>query len=86
MFDKMKIALNEIEYDLRQKDCDGAFAVLNDLVCHAIREGYKAAVADLAIWHDGNQHVGVLQEPLAKVLNEVDKSIVNIGKPVTLVR
>lgn len=36
------------------------------------KHGYKAGVAEYAVWKDGEQRVGVMQRPLRKVFDEID--------------
>lgn len=42
------------------------------LIEQARRDGLKEAVRALAVWHDGEQLVGVMRRPLAEVLKAID--------------
>jgi hypothetical protein len=37
----------------------------------AYKQGYSDAVRNYAVWKDGEQYVGVMQEPLKKVLERI---------------
>ncbi len=39
----------------------------------AYYSGVRDAVRGLAIWHDGEQHVGVIEKPLEQVLADIQR-------------
>ena len=42
------------------------------------KQGYVDAVTNYAVWHDGQQLVGVMRRPLREVLTEVEQSLIPI--------
>jgi hypothetical protein len=69
--------LNELDIDRTEAfralwdKHNGQHKPLSPLTQH-YRAGYKAAVRDYAVWHDGEQFVGVQHRPLKQVLEEVE--------------
>lgn len=58
--------------DVLDKADDFEDSLIRDLVKQAYKEGYKDCLRKYAIWHDGEQYVGVQQRLLRNVMNEVD--------------
>ena len=63
-----------------QPQCrDEEIYVTRQVLERIYKQGYKDAVANYAVWKDGDQLVGVGQKLLSDVLREVDASEVPIN-------
>lgn len=63
---------------LKKDDTEKFVTVIHQLIDKTYRTGYKDAVENYAVWCNGEQLVGVLKQPLKKILQEVDQAKVPI--------